>query len=107
MPRTKPNKQSKRAGDNPETEPVDLKAKLREKLRAGQLARKCRYARDNRMDDLSQQLESCRDAAKRSQIKKELNLLEQVAEKEDDFSGDYPEYCDTATYGGGLEHNDG
>lgn len=102
-PRRKPNKES-RSKEPVEDQKEDLRAKLREKLRTSQLVRKSRFARENRMDKLEEKLENSKNPDERRRLKKEIGLLEEVFEKEENFSGDYPEYDDTCTYGGSADH---
>ena len=118
MPRRKPNKSSRK---NPKTKesssmtkeseqpPLEtkeqLRQKLHERLRVGQIGRKSRYVRDGRMDKLEEKLDDSKDPKERNRLKKELELLELIEEKETAFSGEYPEYADTGTYGGSTEHD--
>ena len=83
----------------------DLKLKLKQKLKEKQLERTSRFVRDNRMDKIEEKLEESKNFAERKKLEDELALLEKIQEKElNSFSGDFPEYPDGASYGGGLEH---
>lgn len=109
MPR-KPTKKSRKPQETKEEEkPIDpkseLKNKLKQKLKEKQLERTSRFVREKRMDDIEEKLEESKDPEERHRLKEQLSLLEKIHEKElNSFSGEFPEYGDSASYGGGLEH---
>lgn len=96
MSRRKPTKESRSIPDedkNKEPEnKTQLQKKLKEKLQTSQLCRKSRFARENRIDKLEDKLETSKNPTERRNLKKQIDILEKVVEKEEDFPGEYPEY---------------
>lgn len=84
----------------------ELREKLREKLKEKKLQRTSKIIRNNMMEDLEKKIEETRNPEKKKKLKKDLKLLEEIEEKELAGASEFPEYADTACYGGGLEHPD-
>lgn len=59
-----------------------LKERLRERLRGQQLERKSRDVRDQQAKQLERKLEKTKDRSERKKLKKEIALLDNIAEKE-------------------------
>ena len=86
--------------------PVTLKDKLREKLRSFSVARTSLAVRDSRLEDLEDQLERTKNRDEKAKIEKEISLLEDIRNREGDHAGEFPDYGDSASYGGGQERPD-
>lgn len=87
-----------------------LKEALKQKLRAKQLGRTSKFARENLVEKLSTILEKGKTGEKTTDQEKkiieDLNTLEKIQDKEENFSGDYPDYTDTGSYGGAQDRPD-
>ena len=82
----------------------ELKNKLKEKLRIKTLERTPRLIRDKKLDELEERLGNCKNQSERRKIKIEIEILEDIQEREDDFNGDFADYGDNCSYGGQMEH---
>lgn len=103
--RTSRKKKDKGVREAPDRD--ELKEKLKQKLREKKLERTCWEVRDKKMDTLKKKLKECTDPREKIKIQEEIDLLETIETKlEDRFAGEYPEYVDTCSYGGQLEHPD-
>lgn len=100
-PRRKPKKNSKPVP--PEETP---KEKLKAKIRALSAFRIPKAVREERMDLLEERISETKSKREKERLKKELEILETVAEKEENFGGEFPDYGDSASYGGGQERPD-
>lgn len=85
---------------------LSAKEKLKEKLRAKKLSRVPRLVREERLEYLEELLEECKDPVEKERLQKEIKLLEDIFEREDNFNGEFPEYADTGSYGGSQERPD-
>lgn len=82
-----------------------LKRKLNEKLKEKKLGRTSHVVREARMEKLQEKYEKATGDEK-EKISSEMELLNKIEEKQSMFCGEYPEYTDNASYGGGQECND-
>jgi hypothetical protein len=58
-------------------------------------------------EKLEEKLEKVKDENEKKDIEKKLEILDTIEENEiNGGAGEFPEYADTACYGGGLEHGD-
>lgn len=78
--------------------------KLKEKLHEKKLERTKKLVRENLADKLEEKLDKSKNPKERKQLKHELKILEEIKQRQDTFTGEFPDYGDNATYGGGLEH---
>ena len=94
MQRHKPNKNIRKNPDENKKEAEDkLKSKIKQKLREKQLERTPKFIRYNRMDDLQDKIEKCKNPFEMKKLKYELGVLEKIQEKELNlYSGDFPDY---------------
>ena len=103
-----PSQRHSRKGKEKKEKEVDkdeLREKLKQKLREKKLERTCWEVRDKKMETLKRKLKECTDPREKIKIQEEIDLLETIETKlEDRFAGEYPEYVDTCSYGGQLEH---
>lgn len=86
----------------------DLKALLKEKLRKKRLGRLAPSARDNKINKLELKLKQVGDNDDdRQKIQNHIDLLRRVNDIQVDTStGEYPDYTDNCSYGGGIERGD-
>lgn len=86
----------------------DLKAVLKEKLREKRLGRLAPSARDNKINKLELKLKEVGDNDEdRQKIQNHIDLLRRVNDIQVDTStGEYPDYTDNCSYGGGIERGD-
>lgn len=104
-PRRKAPRKRREATPSPPQDPkLLLKQKLAEKLRVKKLERTAKFIRDNRLDVLEERLEKATTPQEKKKIETEIDLLEDIAERENNFCGEFPDYGDGAGYGGSLEH---
>ena len=84
----------------------DLKASLRDKLKMKRLMRTSKFSRNREMDNIEDKLEDKRLPGKeKKRLKERMKLLEDVENKIVNTQNlDFPEYTDTASYGGGIEN---
>lgn len=92
----------------PVNEPVDLKAKLREKMMLHKLGRTKQVVLDKEIDDIEDKLENTKlRGREKKKLQERLRILEEIEQKRvNSINDDYAEYVDGATYGGGFEHPD-
>jgi len=102
-PKRKPRKEKKNKPAPPQETP---KEKLKAKIRALSAFRIPRAVREERMDLLEERISETKSKTEKERLKKELEILETVAEKEENFNGEFPDYGDSASYGGGQERPD-
>jgi hypothetical protein len=83
------------------------KEKLKQKLKEKRLGRTARFVRDNRLEKLEDKLNKPSiSEEEKKKVQDEIDVLETIEEKEENFAGEYPEYGDSSCYGGTMEHND-
>ena len=84
----------------------DLKSSLREKLKMKRLMRTSKFSRNREMDDIEDKLDDKRLSGKeKKRLKERMKLLEDVEAKISNAQNlDFPDYVDTASYGGGIEN---
>jgi hypothetical protein len=82
----------------------EARNKLQLFLKEKKLERNSKQARNVMIDRIEDKLEISKNTKERKQLKKDLKLLEKIAEKDDRQASEFPEYGDNASYGGGLEH---
>jgi len=102
-------RQSRRKTDVTEEkgpEKGSLKELLREKLQAKKLSRTSRHARDLKADALEEKLENTTDPEEKKRIINTLELIDKIEDKENSFSGEFPDYAVRADMGGQMEHSD-
>lgn len=83
---------------------LELKEKLKEKLRIKNLERTPRFIRNKKLDQLEERLDNCKSLSERRKIKKEIEILEDIQEREEDYNNDFADYGDNCSYGGQMEH---
>jgi hypothetical protein len=117
-PKRKPNKamKKKKGATQPKKEVEtlslkdQLKNKLKEKLKEKQLERTSKIVREKRMekieDILDGESEETVRGSERRKLKEELKLLEKIEEKQDTFTGDFPEYSERASFGGSQDRSE-
>lgn len=81
-PRRKPNTQSRKKEPTDEEKKQELKNKLRQKLYEKKMGRSSRATRENRLESLEDQLDNTTNAKERARIQKEIDLLEDIGDKE-------------------------
>jgi hypothetical protein len=86
-------------------ETQSLKEKLNQKLKEKKLGRTSHVVREARMEKLQEKYEKASNEEK-EKISAEIDVLNKIEEKQSMFSGEYPEYTDNASYGGGQECSD-
>jgi hypothetical protein len=86
----------------------DLKAVLKERLREKRLGRLAPSARDNKINKLELKLKEVgENEDHRQKIQQNIDLLRRVNDIQIDTStGEYPDYTDNCSYGGGIERGD-
>ena len=86
----------------------DLKAVLKERLREKRLGRLAPSARDNKINKLELKLKEVgENDDHREKIQNHIDLLRRVNDIQIDTStGEYPDYTDNCSYGGGIERGD-
>lgn len=82
----------------------ELRNKLHQKLKEKRLERTSKVIRNNRLEQLEEKLIKTKSPAERKKIKEEIKLLETIEEKEINNAGEFAEYSDNASFGGGFEH---
>lgn len=82
-----------------------LKRKLKERLTEKKLGRTSHVVRESLMEKLQKKYEKATDEEK-EKINADMELLHKIEKKQSMFSGEYPEYTDNASYGGGQECSD-
>jgi hypothetical protein len=81
----------------------DLKSKLHEKLRIKKLERLTQFSRDQMVEKLENKLDENKTAKERAVIQKELDILQEIDDKQQNsINNDYAEYTDNSGGGGGL-----
>ena len=85
-----------------------LKDILKQKIKAKRLERTNHIVLDNRIEDIADLLKKEKDPNVRLKLQKELTLLQEAEEAQFNTinNGEYPDYGDGASYGGGCEHPD-
>jgi hypothetical protein len=84
----------------------ELRALLRDKLNQKRLMRTSKFVRDRELDDIEEKLDDKRLPGKeKKKLKARMKLLEEVEDKIANANNlDFPDYVDTASYGGGMEN---
>lgn len=85
---------------------IDLKQKLREKLQEKKLERTSKIIRNKMLDSLENRLEKSKNQEEKNKIKKDIELLEKIEEKELNQGSEYPDYFDGGDYGGAMERSE-
>ncbi len=85
-------------------EKSELRNKLKEKLRIKNLERTPRFIRDKKLEELEDRLEKCKNQNERRKIKREIEILEDIEEREDNYNEDCADYSDNFSYGGQMDH---